>query len=519
MTDFESVNGRHTFSSLPRNESEDAVSRYICLGGLYNPLKIFGSRLLTIFKPEIPAKLQRDACHECAGFMTLPRELRDKIYDYFLRMDRFLIVMYGEIDPLTRDPSKLDLSILRVNKTIFSEASRTIYEENPWVCITIEKSLLETLCDQEARKRKGFPGDRPVPVASYARNAAIALSTIHLQRLPRFGPAINRIPLLVPLFAMPRLCRILTAYHRIREIDITVRLNPLNAGKVKGAWAESLLDYFQEARGFGRVTIFDVHGNQSHVELATLMMSPFKDYQEIFDRVITHRDRARQKQELGQISEARCDSQDGRDFILWFRAPNYNVTVANRSSDDRFMDWRLSRMLTTITFACAFLSLKLGDMDWALSLIYCTLDREPIDANQAKAWSLYGLRDMMIGACNGAVYCFLQVLRMQPGDEGVDNFFDAMELRLQSSTKLTMTERIILHNIQNVLQPFRHQEFDSPVMSEDKYQVLMKQWYIGMRCVDSIGYRHSTYGAERLPCSSRRRFSPSEPYYLQPVSD
>ena len=451
--------------------------------------------------------------------MTLPRELRDKIYDYFLRMDRFLIVMYHEIDPLTRDPSKLDLSILRVNKTIHSEASRTIYEENPWVCITIERNLLETLCDQEARKRKGFPGDKPVPMTSYARNAAIALATIHLRRLPQFGPAINRVPLLVPLFAMPRLCRILTAYHRIREIDITVRLNPLKAGKVKGAWVESLLDYFQEAHGLGRVTIFDAHGNQSHVKLATLMISPFKDYQEIFDRAFTYRDRASQKKDLGQMFEARCDSQDGRDFILWFFGSDYEKALANGSADDDFMEWKISQLLTTISFACACLCISLGDMDWGLSLIYCTLDREPTDANQAMAWSLYGLRDVMIGAYNGAVYCFLQVLRIQPGDKGADNFFDAMELRLQSSTELITAERIILHNIQNVSQPFRHQEFGSPVMREDKYQALIKRWCIGMRHNDSVGFRHSTYGAERLPRSTRRKFSPSEPYYLQPVSD
>lgn len=71
----------------------------------------------------------------------------------------------------------------------------------------------------------------------------------------------------MPLFAIPRLCRILTDYDNIDELDIRVLISPLDAGKVKGAWHESLLDCFKEARGLGRATILNAQGDTSHVEL------------------------------------------------------------------------------------------------------------------------------------------------------------------------------------------------------------------------------------------------------------
>ena len=78
--------------------------------------------MLTSFKPAVCAKSQPEAKAERAGLMTIPRELRDQIYDHLLRVDRFRTLKYDK-----KGLSKLELSILRVNDTLNREASETLY--------------------------------------------------------------------------------------------------------------------------------------------------------------------------------------------------------------------------------------------------------------------------------------------------------------------------------------------------------------------------------------------------------
>lgn len=140
----------------------------------------------------------------------------------------------------------------------------------------------------------------------------------------------------------------------------------------------------------------------------------------------------------------------------------------------------LSELWTEIGFSCAFLCIKLGDLDYALRLIDWTLDMQhdgEDETAQSQAWFLYGLRDLAICAGNEAIYSFLQTLWEQPDHTGADEAVDEMEFRRRSSTELT--ERIILHNVQPVLQPFRHRTHDSAVMSEDGHELLLQQWYAG----------------------------------------
>lgn len=310
---------------------------------------------------------------ERVGLLSLSRELRNKIYDHLLRIERWDVLKYK------RDLFKVDLSILRVNQQLHQEASEIFYEGNTWVCITIEPSLLEALCNEWVTGRKGFPGDKPVSLATYTRTAPVAAATVTLQRLPQSGPGINLIHLLVSSFAVPRLCRILTVYANVRGLDIRVHLNALTAGKVKRAWHESLLDSFKDARGFGRATISDAQGNSPHVELATLMMSPFKHFQEIIDRASEHHDRARQKEELGRLSEARYGYQGGYDFTLWFDRSAHQLGFSARIQYDGELGRSYIQLRTKLAFSCAFLCIKLGDLDLAYPIIERMLSLPPID--------------------------------------------------------------------------------------------------------------------------------------------
>lgn len=207
---------------------------------------------------------------------------------------------------------------------------------------------------------------------------------------------------------------------------------------------------------------------------------------------------------LGRLSEARCDYHDGHDFIFWFLYSGLLLKSSTDKKTNKDLDELYFQLSTGISFSCAFICIKLGDQDWALRLLNWTLDEldgYQLFVAQAEAWFLYGLRDLAIGAGNGAAYCFLQTLRNQPGHLGADEAVDKMEAELQSCTGLT--ERIILHNIQHVLQTFRHQAHDSAGMSDDEYDVLVKEWYTGKKGVGSIGSLHSRDGSVSLENSNR----------------
>lgn len=414
-------------------------------------------------KHPVPAQLQQGVDVESIGLMTLPRELRDKIYGYLLRVDRLAVMEYNEANP-----AKLDLSILRVNKSLRNEASKTFLEENPWVCIEIEASLLERLLWEKIGHKKGFSGSNPVPVASYAHTAAVAVASMRLQNLPALGLGNDRIFLIVSLFAIPRLCRILTAYKEIHKIDLALHPNVGDPRKVRVAWQERLLDWFQEARGIGSANIFDTQKKSSHVELTTMMMSPITRLQEILDRIFIYHDCALQKKKLGQFSEACYDYQECHDFILWF-------TTSRAKSSKTIL-----QVLPLISASCALLCIKLGEFDRAISVAGCVMQEGRYSLKyeiETEVWYHRGLRDLAIGAENEAAYSFLQTLWRNPGHSGADEAIDKMESRLQNHTG--STDGTILHNIQNVLLPFRHKKSRSAMMSKVEYDIHAEQWHLG----------------------------------------
>ena len=453
---------------------------------------------LTDLKPAAASALQEEIEPKSAGLTSLPRELRDKIYDYLLRSHKF--------DVLRSDaeaPSKFDLSILCINHMFHREASQRLYEANPWICMAIEPILLGALvafCNEKKIIRRVFPGDRPVPMTVYTRAAVNALATITLQELPQPGPAIDRLLLLVSLFAMPELCRTLTTYQTYQKIEILVQSNTRDVGKVKEAWHEKLLDCLREARGCGRVGILDAQGNESNAQLATMMKTPIS-LQTLYDRVLAYHDRGLKNKRQGRLAQARCELMNGLDYIFWFRAGKYHKQYQDISGNEELAE-KLYQTSIKTGFECAFLCIKFGDLEWALHLVRWMLKFQGGGGGnrrnqiEPQAWWIYGLRDLAIGAKNGAIYCFLQTLWQMPGHLGAESAVDELDAQLQSCTGLT--ERIVLHNIQHVLQPFRHQTPGSAIRSDALFWSLMGEWYSGLKEVNSIGYAHISKNSIRL---------------------
>ena len=416
--------------------------------------------------------------------MSLPRELRDKIYGHLLRVDGF-----GILRDETR-LNKLDPSIIRVNQILHIEASRTLYVDNPWVYITIESHLLHSLSDWDVRGRQGFPGDRPISTGTSPLITAEAVATMTLQPLPPVSPTFNQCHLVVCLYAIPRLCRLLEIHLNVNDTDIAVHLNARNVGKVKKAGQERMMNWLEGTRGFGRARVFGGCGNQSLDELGALMMSPLPSLQEYLDRASAYQKRALEKEKSGRLSEARYDYQDCYNLSLW---STESVDLDSDLLDD--FDISVTRsildLMNTVSVSYAFLLIKLRDLDRALYHINWTLqyrlNNEWKDRYNVETAFVCGLRDLAVGADNGAAYCFLQILWEQPGHQGADDAVDEMESRLKYRTG--WTELIILHNIRHFLQPFRHQKRGDAVMDKATYGALVKEWLPCVEEVDSIGYR------------------------------
>ena len=417
--------------------------------------------------------------------MSLPRELRDKIYGYLLRIDGFVILRNEN------PPEKLNLCILRVNHTLHIEASRILYVENPWVYINIETGLLHTLCGGKARRDKGFPGDQPVSMGTNARITPETVATMTLQTLSQVDPTINPIRLVLCLFAIPRLCRILASNKKMDEIDVAVYLNASNAGRMKEARQERLMNWLEETRGFGRARIFNGQGNQSLVGLGALMMSPVPSLQEYFDRASTYQKRALQKEQLGRLSEARYDYQDCFNLSLWStKSISLNINIDPLDDSDVSVSWLIFHLINAVNVSYAFLLIKLRDFKRALYHIELALAL-PLKPRKGlfgvDTAFVHGLRDMATAADNRAAYCFLQILWERPGHHGADDAVDEIESRLRYRTG--STARIILHNIEHVLQPFRHQKHGSAAMDQAAYRALVEQWLSCEMEVDSVSHR------------------------------
>lgn len=436
--------------------------------------------------------------------MTLPRELRDKIYDNLLLIETDWSKRHKD----HRTPNyKPQLSILRVNRALHKEASETLYERNALVCITLKRTLLEALCDLETHGRWGFTRNRLVPTASFPRIAAVATARMVLRDSLHRDPGDDQLLLLIPSYSVPRLCHHLSLYNiKVSKIELHVHLTSHKLGKVKTACHEYMLDWFEEARGFERVTIADTHGSPSHVELATLMSS-FPSPSECVNRASKMRDCALRNRELGWLSEARDEYLEGFYSILHFCEVHHLLhgnydPIQEKSST-------LLPMLRNFAFSFAFLSIKLGIRHFALFwidfILKSWLIRTSNEMEKAEAWFLYGIRDLEVGADNGAAYCFLQALKIVPGHPDTEAAVDEMEARLKCCTGLT--ESTILHNIQHVLQPLRHQTHGSAVMSKGEFEVLLQQWDVGQKDTNSIGYRFSSAGSTSLDKSNRSEYT------------
>ncbi|MCJ1461039.1 hypothetical protein MMC28_011421 [Mycoblastus sanguinarius] len=168
-----------------------------------------------------------------------------------------------------------------------------------------------------------FPGAAPVAdvgsdifAAEKGIFAATAALKMSAHRISTREEERKEVLLLVPIFALPRLRRLLTRCGGTPDAEIVLHLEaPGNSGRRDRQGA--LLDCFREARDFDHAVFRGINPAAVSSEIATFMMKPFErvHVDEIIDRVSTYQHRAHQQHAYSQIEAARGIYHLGTDCI------------------------------------------------------------------------------------------------------------------------------------------------------------------------------------------------------------
>lgn len=401
-----------------------------------------------------------------AGLLTLPRELRNQIYEELLCLDEFQVQQF-------RPGRTLDPKILGVNRQIFHEASEMLYEKNGWITV----AATDWICDAIARARTrpgnepGFPGCAK-PISRY-ENDQLSKSAILGIRLHRASDAWrNTTDLVVPLAAMPRFCRLLTQAPFVHSLDIYLHLSLCaNAGQ-----QTRLLGYIGQARGFRRVLVTSTEPHWAMINAAHSMQHPYTLPVEISHTVSAYQKISQHELSHGRILSARNFAQDGADFLDWW---GDNVQTHMDELDEIDTD-KLVQARADIGFSCAALYIQMASVDLAKCAIKMVLESlflndRLTDTHRACAHYFTAQSYEAVGWKNAALYSYLEALRMRPGYQDTDAAVDRMEQNLGSGTALE--DAIIKHNIDSVLKPLRHQPSDSTVVSEPMYRTIFQAFH------------------------------------------
>lgn len=177
------------------------------------------------------------------GFLTLPRELRNRIYEELLSVDEFQVQQFA-------DWRKLEPKILSVNRQIHHEASQTLYDENGWLTLTAEKWAVESMVYDRVESLAGFPGGSE-PVKRYPNDRLSGSAIVHMRLEEGSNSTEETVNLVIHMSAMARFCRLLTQSLWVSEVDLVLCFRP----HAKTSRQNRLLASLSQARGLRRVTL------------------------------------------------------------------------------------------------------------------------------------------------------------------------------------------------------------------------------------------------------------------------
>ena len=385
------------------------------------------------------------------------------------------------------DKHKFTTGLLLVNKQINAEASEILYLRNTWIRITMTREGFQELNWRVNRAKSESRIE--LRDVHFAHEAALemVISTYGVESKGEERTCI------VSSFGLPQVCRALTdrspyAYKMaVLELD-------MNLPREGVRWDQKgLLECFVETQGLASLKIssrlakFAGDMGQRLIERCEAPCKSQQSFNERLERVSTYETRGLQMVLLRRLYQAHIIFQEGLCYIEWLSRSPIIPTLCPLSSDQRF---KLAKQRWDIGKASIHCCMELGDKNFARGVVrslfknneraYALLDL----IAHAEGYYYLGLMHVADGADNHAAYSFLKALQCMPGYADADKAVDEMRERLNNSTDFQ--HAIVRHNIDNILQPFRHQAPGQDRLEIDEANVIIDGFIGSIRDLDGV---------------------------------
>lgn len=276
------------------------------------------------------------------GFLAIPRELRNKIYEELLCVDEFQVQQF-------KRGRKLDPKILGVSKQIYHEASEILYNKNGWVTVTGIDWIMSSIAGDKIGAFTGFPGhDQPITRYEDDRLSQSAILDIKLHQHSSLDAELT--DLVIPLSAMPRFCRLLTRFYLVQALDLVLRFNH----RAKENHQSRLLGYLGQARGVRSVVTTDTEPSWATANTIILMTHPYKRVEEALNIVSAYKNSSEHESKHGRTLAARNLAQDGVDFVDWWLDEIHRHMAAESELNDGKELEDLLQARADMGFPCAW---------------------------------------------------------------------------------------------------------------------------------------------------------------------
>ena len=171
-----------------------------------------------------------------ASFLTVPREIRDRIYHYVHSNEEVVFHLWkgSSISPMVgradRDTDPLSRHVLRVSRQINAEASEVLYRENTFALlidrIWLRDKLVPVKFNRQMRDRwKHLRGSAPVPIRKM-QNLRIEISLITYGEIQRVRDAVRGVVLAIAESPEMRRLTIQLRNHGVSPAEARTLLQP-----------------------------------------------------------------------------------------------------------------------------------------------------------------------------------------------------------------------------------------------------------------------------------------------------
>ncbi len=343
------------------------------------------------------------AIEKSSPLLALPREIRDEIYRGVLPPT----IGYGDF-------YDLDPAILRVNKQVHREASKTFYTESCWILFRVNFPVYVPETPHISSRAPAI--FREIDDFSFGGHFAMEIDfTIHSTSHD---------------YSKKRPSWIIASVH---DLHCTLHYLIPHVGQERFQLVISIHEIFKKhtlhhdrilhtLRGIRRAESASVQGNHfqlSDRELERRMVAQYMNQEEFAERVSTHQRDAGRQVALGKYSEA---ARIYRDCI-------YSNWIYFREKDPEDKDHyiRVFIPLSDLATKHAFCLLKIGDIAEALSLVESFINLDSGHKTlMPEALYVQGLIFLAKDSSSDARHCFHRALELRPDYEEVVQELDKM---------------------------------------------------------------------------------------------